>query len=60
MIARNFMQSTIHSFKNDIKSANAELQVFLLNDRDVVKSKCETIIARIILTISSLISIIVH
>ena len=60
IIARSLVRSTIHSFKNNIKSANVELRIYLLNDYDVVKSMCETMITRIILIISSLISIIVH
>ena len=54
------MRSTIHSFENNIELTNAELRIFLLNNRDVMKLKCEAVIARIILIIFSLISMIVH
>ena len=54
------MRSTIQLFKNNIESTNVELQIVLLNDYNIMKSKCKTIIAQIILIIISLILMIIH
>ena len=54
------MRSIVHSFKNDVGSTKVELRVFLLSACDVMRSRYETVIARIVLTTSTFISLMTH
>ena len=54
------MRSIVHLFENDVDSTEVELRVFLLNVCDVMKSKYEIVIIRIVLITSAFISLIIH
>ena len=54
------MRLIVYSFENDVDSIKVKLRVFLLSVCDVMKSKYEIVITRIVLITSTFISLIIH